>query len=462
MPTPETKHKYQQVLSSLQKCLLTVLLLISATPLFAQCPAKCPSVLLLMIDTLRADKLGTYGFPAATSPEIDALAKSGAVFENVISQASWTRSSIGSILTSRYPREIGILREKWDRLSEAEETLAETLKSNGYYTIGLTANPQLNRSFGFDQGFDRYIDSTVVFRWMKPEPGKAVVQEDVPPPNAKEMLARALEEIRTANSRPIYLQLLLMDVHAHHRITENQISPDLSKYADAAYLQSIRDTSKHIGPFISSLRKILGEDLLIILTSDHGEGLSDHPDVRNSTRHGNLLYTSQINVPLIITGGSKGSIKPGRVKSLVQSLDIFPTILDTLHIPLTPKLQGTSRAAALSNPNYAFTNNALAYSETHWRKGVEKIAVTDGKWLFIDNRDAWKGVNEHELQTFRGAQNGVKTDSASKNQALTSQLNDQLRAWRSRVPGKSSKQEKHENAKPSPAEIEQLKSLGYL
>ena len=114
---------------------------------------KKPNVVLIIIDALRADKLGCYGFPEEISPEIDQYAKYGVQFQNVFAQCSWTRPSIGSMITSQYPRTIGIYKEKGHSLPDKFLTLAEILGKKGYVTAGITANPNINSVFNFHQGF---------------------------------------------------------------------------------------------------------------------------------------------------------------------------------------------------------------------------------------------------------------------------------------------------------------------
>lgn len=125
-----------------------------------------PNVVLIIIDTLRQDKLSAYGFPEETSPEIDRMAEQGVRFNRVIAQSSWTRPSIGSMLTSQYPRTLGIYKETGEVLPDDFVTIAEALREAGYTTIGATANANINTSFNFQQGFDHYVDSTVLLRWM--------------------------------------------------------------------------------------------------------------------------------------------------------------------------------------------------------------------------------------------------------------------------------------------------------
>jgi len=109
-----------------------------------------PNIVLIIIDNLRADRLGAYGFPAPTSPELDAYGRKGVRFERVVAQSTWTRPSIGSMLTSLHPRTLGLYREEGEMLGGEFTTLAEALKQNGYWTAGATANPNINAYFNFD------------------------------------------------------------------------------------------------------------------------------------------------------------------------------------------------------------------------------------------------------------------------------------------------------------------------
>ena len=121
------------------------------------------------------------------------LAREGVVFESVLAPSSWTRTSVGSILTSLPPRSLGIFHEMTDALDDRFTTLAEVLWSSGYRTLGATANPNLNSSYRFDQGFDAYRDSDVLFPWMLLEPGKAL---DGPLPAGRELYRALLDELR--------------------------------------------------------------------------------------------------------------------------------------------------------------------------------------------------------------------------------------------------------------------------
>ena len=378
---------------------------------FYQRRAPAPNVVMVIIDTLRADKLGAYGHPSPASLALDTLAKRGIVFEKAISQASWTRSSMASLLTGKYPRRIPLLKEKWDKLPLNEHALAEVLQEAGYTTVGLTANPQLNKDFHFEQGFTEYVESSVTFGWMKSSPGKQKAHGRVQVKTAPEILERASEivDVLYDGSAPLYLQVLLMDVHAHHRIEEDEIDDDLRQYPDRQYLQAVRNATAPLAEFIESMRVKLGQNTVFIITSDHGEGFLDHPSVGGSNRHGNLLYQSHIHVPLIFLGEESLLGRYGVRSQLVELIHVFPTITSLAGATNPAKIDGSSLLPLMKDPHSAFPSS-YAFSETMWRKRVRKQAVTDGEWMYIENRDEWKGTAPQELQKFNGAQDGAKTN----------------------------------------------------
>ena len=131
-----------------------------------------PNVALVIIDTLRADRLGCYGGRSDVSPELDEIAANGVLFESVFAPCSWTRPAIGGLLTGRHPRSLGLFVEKGDALPPGPPTLAEVLYAEGWATFGITANPNINTCFGFARGFDEYIDSNIVFHFMDADAGE--------------------------------------------------------------------------------------------------------------------------------------------------------------------------------------------------------------------------------------------------------------------------------------------------
>ena len=434
-----------------------------------------PNIVLIIVDALRADKLGVYGFPGDISPEIDAMAREGILFENVISQSSWTRPSIGSLLTSLYPRSIGIYKEKYDILHDKYLTLAEILKAGGYRTFGITANPNINKVFNFHQGFDDYRDSAVIWKWMKNEPGKRKPDEDTHLRRSKDIFDTTLEKIKSYGTEPFYIQINIMEAHSPYLIRDEYkgVFKDYPvKKVNYNYpeeklariirwtLGAVKQVSYDIGEFVKKIQAIPGmENTLFVITSDHGQGLNDHPDVDSSHTHGNLLYESNLRVPLIFYHPGK-IVKPHRVKNRVRLLDLMPTILDYVGIsyPESLEIHGKSLINLIENKGEAPQLPDYFIAETHWRK-VNKIAVYTAEWKYFENKDHWKGVNARELQPAGIRENGTQTDKIQEEMGIGKEMKKALYLWEKRF-----KPVKRTFPRDSLTreEIRQLKSLGYL
>ncbi|HOS04379.1 MAG TPA: sulfatase-like hydrolase/transferase, partial [Candidatus Hydrogenedentes bacterium] len=188
-----------------------------------------PNVALIIVDTLRADKLGCYGFPEDISPELDALARKGVQFVRTVSQCSWTRPSIASMLTSRYPRSLGLYKEENQALDDRFTTLAEILKRHGYRTVGVTANPNINSLFNMQQGFDVYVDCNVVFDAMAstlPSTEGVELLRSGRFPTAVSLFDRLIEEVQKGEAGPYYLQATIMEIHEAGRAVKNLTRPE--------------------------------------------------------------------------------------------------------------------------------------------------------------------------------------------------------------------------------------------
>jgi arylsulfatase A-like enzyme len=440
--------------------------------------ARSPNVVLLIIDTLRADFLGCYGSREDASPEIDEIAEDGVIFENVLAQCSWTRPSIGSMITALYPRTLGIYKEEFDVLSEEHVTLAEALRDRGYRTLGVTANPNINKTFGFDQGFDEYSESTVIWSWMKPESGKIRQKPGkfANLPRSAEVFDWVLERAAAGDGRPTYVQINVMEVHSPD-IARREFWPLASYYAsrDAqrptwtgpradivwkTYM-AVSQISHDTGAFIQRLRSLPGWDnTLFIITSDHGQGLDDHPDVYDSLKHGNLLYDSQVEVPLILYNPGDPKKVPGgrRIGERVRLMDIPPTVLDYVRAQVPDSTAGRSLLSTMTASGASPAQSEPFVAETQWRN-VNKIAVYGEKWMYVENRDGWRGVNEFELQRIGAPQNGRATDQIEAHPEIVERLQLALAEWEERWRPAPPVEPV---AGPSEEETEQLKSLGYI
>lgn len=421
-----------------------------------------PHVVLVIIDTLRADALGCYGATLDTSPELDALATRGVRFANVFAPASWTRPSIGAMLTGRYPRSLGIYAEKFGILGDRFTTLAEALQDHGYATFGITANPHLNTSFNFHQGFETYIDSNIVRSYMNTSSDSSFHSASTIR-TGSQMFDQAMQFVEARDGQPIYLQLNLMEVHewyrdGRHSLTRPELASLFAGDANATYLAPLRQVSADLGAFVNQLRSLPGwDDALFIFSSDHGEGLRDHPHVADSWSHGYLLYESQLRVPLLLY--REGWVYSGRVvEQPVRLLDLMPTILDLLDIPVPRGLDGIPLTAALRDSQALLPLPDYFIAETELRTN-RKISVYGTDWKYFEHFDRHAGIAAQELQTMGQAEDGVRTNQIDAEPATAKAMAAFLYDWEQAHP----RAETIPHAKElTETEILQLKAIGYL
>jgi arylsulfatase A-like enzyme len=418
-----------------------------------------PSIVLIMIDTLRSDKLGAYGHPQPTSPELDGYSRRGVRFARVVAQSSWTRPSVASLLTSRYPRETGIYKEKGHILDDRFQTLAELLRESGYTTVGATANPNINTSFNFDQGFDYYEDSDVVFHWMKKEPGEVSITER-PIRTAREVLESVLDWTASNGRPPYYVQVNLMEVHQYDdpRLRHPKYAGLFRGARHQKYLQAVYTVSREVDRFIRSLQeRPEWRNALFVVTSDHGEGLSDHPHVALSHSHGMLLYSSQVLVPLILYTPSDDLPRGKVIHRPVRLLDLMPTLLDYVGVPVPEGVRGVSLVPLIRGEMEDVSLPEQFVVETQFRN-TNKIGVYSRKWVYIANRDGHPGTGPRELHRLGMKEDGTRTDAAGSHPEVARDLAAHLERWEAGHP----KTEPTLRTGELPAsEREQLRALGY-
>ncbi len=426
-----------------------------------------PNVVMIIVDTLRADKLGCYGFEEDTTPELDALARAGVLFTRPIAQCSWTRPSIASMITSEYPRRLGLYDEQDEILADRFVTLAEVLQANGYNTLGITANPVINSVFNMDQGFDTHFDSDVIFSWMQEDEDQVTARRHRLS-SAKELFRTVLDEISADSQGPHYVQINIMEMHEYWRQRYHLTRPEFRRYfrdsPNARYLQALRQVSVDIKGFIEdwcNMSDVPGrsewDDTLFIINSDHGQGLDDHPDVPHSGAHGRILYESQVVIPLILYHGG-GKLGPAKIERPVRLLDIMPTVLDYLDIEGPEAMSGVSLMPLVEDDAAAVGLPENFITETEFRD-FEKIAVYADKWKYIENRDGHPRVNPRELQPMGIKENGIRTDRIRQHPEIAERLAKALHEW----------ERAHPKAPPtrgtddlSVEERRQLQAIGYL
>ena len=328
-------------------------------------PAKAPNVLLIVIDTLRADHLSSYGYQAIKTPHMDALAADGTRYANMFAQASWTRASIASILSGLYPSSHGAVH-KADLLTDRVETLAEVLAKGGYHTAGFPNNINVSPAFGFGQGFAEYHYLAPDLFFYADEAaaeltlysGLRLVRERFfvryvnvhfyyRPAEYVVDRVRAWLDGPTAAKPPFFLYLHFMDPHdpymvhpfngvGYARVAMPNPPPAMAKTLLDTYDGEIVYLDQHIGALVADLkRRGLYDDMMIVLTADHGEEFHEH----GGWWHGTTLYDEQIGIPLIVKpprGGATGRV----VDELVTTLDIAPTILRNAGLAPPVTMQG--------------------------------------------------------------------------------------------------------------------------
>lgn len=320
---------------------LGVILVFSRSPMFRMASGSdvplCPgcNVIVILIDTLRADHLPCYGYERNTAPNICALAEEGILFKNMFSNSPSTKTSVASLFTSMLPTQHKSILNQ-DVLSDDVTTMAEILVEHGYNTYAVNSNPVIKTKFNYDQGFATWNDNLT-------RPSKR---------------NRAILDSLESYEQPFFWYLHYMDPHSPYTAPgryskffnadydgivmgkepykesyfENR--PDELEQLNALYDNEIRFVDHNIGELFDKLREAgLYEDSVIILLSDHGEGFMEH----GRLFHSNSVYTELIDVPLIIRPPNQ---EKRVVETPVQTLDILPTLLSMLGIDVDHQFMG--------------------------------------------------------------------------------------------------------------------------
>lgn len=301
-------------------------------------------MILISVDTLRADRLPAYGYRRIETPNLDALRRDSVLFENAYAQVPLTLPSHTSLFTGRLPPQNGVRDNIGYRLGPAPETLAGFLKKNGYATGGAVSSIVLAEATGVSRGFDFYSDDV--------EPTAISQSLGRVQRSGIETVQRLEEWLAGVEGKPFFAFLHLFEPHSPYEPPE----PYKSRYS-SAYDGEIARADEIVGEFLRHLKeKNLYEKSALFFLSDHGEGLRDHGE----EEHGVLLYREAIRVPLFLK--FPGSRRGGEtVTAPVALTDVFPTIVGLLHLTAPPGLSGISLAEGLGGQ--ALPSRQI-YSET--------------------------------------------------------------------------------------------------
>jgi arylsulfatase A-like enzyme/Tfp pilus assembly protein PilF len=331
-------------------------------------------VILISIDTLRADHLGCYGYGAARTPNIDALAADGALFENAATAAPLTLPAHSSIFTGRTPLRHGIVDNFGFRLPASETTLAEKLKAEGLATGGFAGAFVLDARFGIAQGFDTYFD-----RFDAPSESATALGGHER--RADQVLRPAIEWIAEKRSQAFFAFVHFFDPHAPYDppsgFLERTGDGDRARYdAEIAFVDS------QVGELVAFLKERgVYEESLIVLLGDHGESLGEHGEAT----HGLFVYDATIRVPLIVRvpGGAARGI---RIKAQVRVIDLMPTVLELLGLEPGSEVEGVSLSGLLAGSEQDL--DLKAYVESHYPRihfGWAPLrGLRTGRYKFIE------------------------------------------------------------------------------
>lgn len=402
---------------------------LSLIPLIAVAAMGCspstsevyPNVLMITVDTLRADHLSSYGYPRETSPNIDRLAANGIRFDQPIVQWPKTGPSFASIFTSTYPKDNGIVRKIGDRLPDKFRMLAEILQREGYATHAVVANGALASDFNFDQGFDSYLET-----W------KADESTELDPNGAAAVTRHARQLIDTLDpGKPFFLWVHYLDPHFPYappepwrdRFQDDEFfdptvplhvsrqhpsqqmmgigfeqmldgQENLAFY-EARYDAEIAYADEFIGELLSTLNsKNLMQNTLTVFTSDHGESLGEHQYFFD---HGRFAFQTCLRVPLILN--FPGVIPTAVDQDPVELIHLLPTILELIGVPWNPKvgIQGRSLVSRIHSSEAEIQNAPQVYgfSEAGYeprRKWQRIVLTSDWKLIYAQGGGAQRWI----------------------------------------------------------------------
>jgi arylsulfatase A-like enzyme len=402
-------------------------------------------VILISIDTLRADHLSAYGYRRIATPNIDSFASRGTLFTSIDSQIPLTLPAHTSLFTSAYPFEDRI-EENAEPVGPGAVTLASVLKRQGYQTAAFLGCVFLERQMGLDQGFDVY-DSPFQFEALSPLSGSMFFGANQNPYAVKDrrdgalVLRAATQWLAQNRNRPVFAFVHLFDLHKPYKLDAEARRRGISGYdAEIEYVDRL------LGAFKKTLvDQGWWDRALVVLLSDHGEGLGQHGE----SAHGYFIYESTLWVPLILHWPSGSANYPPRASQPAGLIDVAPTILDFLRVPEPPSFRGKSLLgglAAVGQASEVYGETLHTYDSFGWSP-LRSLRVGPYKYIDAPQEELYN------LQTDPREQVNLAAKDPARAQALRRQLMQLLARYAPQRPSPPSR---------SSSETRALQSLGYL
>jgi len=416
------------------------LLLLSGIMLAGTTPRRTalihPNVILITIDTVRADHLACYGYKKIKTPAIDSLAHDGILFRRAISQVPLTWPSHAAILTGTYPFQNGIQDFTGHPLSPNFRSIAQAFKQSGYATGAVVSSFVLDRSWGLARGFDYYDDAFSA---------KTFEQKDIGlvDRRAEESVSHALAWLKKTPKRPFFLWLHLYDPHSPYDPPE----PFRTEYQDHLYDGEIAYADHELGRLISWLKQSgLYDRTLIALLSDHGESLGEHGE----SEHGFFLYNATVHIPLIVKPPVRSGISRDPVDYPVETVAVAPTLLRLagLHDQIEKQFQARNLFDPAAEDAPAYSETFYPFSSFGWSP---LHSLETSRYHYID-------APKPELYDLNSDPEETKNVSATQTEVV-SVLKAKMKQLLASAPEESSSQKSAGNLSPDASQ--KLRALGY-
>jgi arylsulfatase A-like enzyme len=442
-----------------------------------------PNVLLIVVDTLRADRVSSYGYGRETTPVLDALAAQGVLAEDVTAQASWTMPSMVSMFQGRY------VTSYRDVFFEDTPTLAETFQRAGYHTLGIVGNGLLSKKAGFDRGFDHYE-------------ARSKREGSHPAREAAELIGDATAPLELATERgpddehaPFFAYLHLMDPHGPYKahpeweeqlpvgrgadrwnlqtqrlrygathpgaVVPDEIWREMAE-AMARYDQEVYTCDVYIGIVLDYLeRRGALENTIVAVVSDHGEGLWDHVSPAEALNpaaaprdhffrpHGKVLYEELVRTPMILKG--PGIPAGRRIDSPAENVDLFPTLLQLCDLAMPDGLHGQSLVPAMHGEE---TGREHVFSSVDMFCSSVRSPGATTDWKLIVPTEHYP-ARKIELFDIRTDPSELQNLAAARPEVVA-RLRATLNAWAKAHPTQTNLGQKKD-----PQTMADLKALGY-
>ncbi|HTI36305.1 MAG TPA: sulfatase-like hydrolase/transferase [Vicinamibacterales bacterium] len=399
------------------------------------------NLVVVTLDTTRADRIGAYGGENAGTPTFDQLADQGVLFGHATTAAPLTLPAHSTLFTGRFPPEHGVRDNGGYFLNASETTLAETMKARGYATGGFIAAYVLDSKWGINQGFDTYFDDFDLSKY------KALSMGAIQRP-ANEVMDHALPWIEQHQSSPFFAWIHLYDAHAPY----DPPAPFRERYQGDPYQGEISFADSQVGRLVQTLKdRGLFDRTVIVVIGDHGESLGDHGE----QAHGFFIYESTTHVPMLIRAPFS-SMQHRRVDDPVRSVDVMPTVLDLLAVP--PPANVTMDGRSLTPLMTGATNDMglEAYAEAvyplHHFGWSDLRALRQGRYKLI----AAPRPELYDLQDDPREERNIYSDRRSLGDRMITRLTEMEERF------KSSAQTASQAVEVDPDAKARLAALGYV